>query len=253
MRLSCAELERYYDAQVALRGKYEGLAAAYSGKHFENMEARAFARQGFPRRLELMQHCIESSMEAFPPRISWAPGPFGILDATVCLQAFVLNVQGCIDNLAHIWVREKGLTGEDGGPLDGSRVGFGPGAEAVVESLSPEFAGYLKELDPWFDYLARFRHALEHHVPLYVSGHAVAEETLREYGEMGERIKDAEGCGDHGAADRLTRERSALVSFFPIVEHAFGENAKKDFFQFQMMTDFDTVAEIAQRLLLEFD
>ena len=48
MRLSCAELERYYDAQVALRGKYEGLAAAYSGKHFENMEARAFARQGSP-------------------------------------------------------------------------------------------------------------------------------------------------------------------------------------------------------------
>ena len=109
MSFSCAELERYYDAQVVLRGKYEGLAAAYSGKHFENMEARAFARQGFPRRLELMQHCIESSMEAFPPRISWTPGPFGILDATVCLQAFVLNVQGCIDNLAHIWVREKGL------------------------------------------------------------------------------------------------------------------------------------------------
>ncbi len=76
---------------------------------------------------------------------------------------------------------------------------------------------------------------------------------MREYGEMGERIKDAENCGDHGAADRLTCERSALVSFFPIVEHAFGENAKKDFFQFQMMTDFDTVAEIAQRLLLEFD
>ncbi len=66
-------------------------------------------------------------MEAFPPRISWAPDPSAILDATVCLQAFVLNVQGCIDNLAHIWVREKGLTGEDGGPLDGSRVGFGPG------------------------------------------------------------------------------------------------------------------------------
>ena len=113
--------------------------------------------------------------------------------------------------------------------------------------------GYLKELGPWFDYLGRFRHALEHHVPLYVSGYAVPEETLREYGEMGERIKDAEDRGDHDGADRLTRERSALVSFFPIVEHAFGENAKKGFFQFQMMTDFDTVVEIAQRLLLEFD
>ena len=98
MSYSCAELERFYDGLVALRGKYEVLAAAYSGKRFEIAEARAFARQGFLRRLELMQHCIASSMEAFPPRISWAPDPFGILDATVCLQAFVLNVQGCIDN-----------------------------------------------------------------------------------------------------------------------------------------------------------
>ena len=65
--------------------------------------------------------------------------------------------------------------------------------------------------------------------PLYVSGHAVPEETLRKYGEMGERIRDAEGRGDHGGADRLTREGSAQVLFFPIVEHAFGENAKKDF------------------------
>ena len=128
------------------------------------------------------QHMTMSSMEEFPPRISWAPDPFGILDATVCLQAFVLNVRGCIDNLSHIWVREKGLMGEDDAPPDGSRVGFGPGTEAVVESLSPELAGYLKELGPWFVYLGRFRRALEHHVPLYLPGHAVPDEISRVYG-----------------------------------------------------------------------
>ena len=69
---------------------------------------------------------------------------------------------------------------------------------------------------------------------------------------MGERIGDAELRGDHDEADRLTRERSALVSFFPIVEHAFGEDAKKGVFQFQMMTDFQTVVGIAPKLLLEF-
>ena len=70
---------------------------------------------------------------------------------------------------------------------------------------------------------------------------------------MGERIGDAELRGDHDEADRLTRERVALVSFFPIMERAFGENAKKGVIQFQMMTDFETVVDIAQRLLLEFD
>lgn len=90
----------------------------------------------------------------------------------------------------------------------------------MLKSLSLEFAGYPKELGPWFEYLGRFRYALEHRVPLYVPRSAVSEETLREYGEMGERIRDAEGRGDHDEADKLTRDRSALVSFFPIVEHA---------------------------------
>ena len=254
MSFSCADNERYNDALVALaEGKYDALVAAYANKGFEDENAREFARQGFPRRLELMKQCILGSMEPFPPRISWAPSPFNILEAVIYLQAFVVNVRGCTDNLAHVWVREKGLTGEDGAPLAGSQVRFGPGNEAVLDSLSAEFAGRLRELGPWFEYLARFRHALEHHVPLYVPGNAVSQETLRTFEVMGERIGDAELQGDHDEADRLTRERSVLVSFFPIVERAFGEDAKKGVIQFQMMTDFHTVAEIAERLLLEFD
>ena len=50
MSFSCAEIERFYDALMALPGKYEALAAAYAGKRFENETARAFATQGFPRR-----------------------------------------------------------------------------------------------------------------------------------------------------------------------------------------------------------
>lgn len=71
------------------------------------------------------------------------------------------------------------MSGEDGGPLAGSQVGFAPENEAVLDSLSPEFAGHLRELGLWFEYLRRFRHALEHHVPLYVPGNTVSEETLR--------------------------------------------------------------------------
>lgn len=70
---------------------------------------------------------------------------------------------------------------------------------------------------------------------------------------MGQRIRDAERRGDHEEADRLTRERSTVVSNFPIVEQGFGEDANKGVFQFQMMTDIETVVEIAQRLLLELD
>ena len=52
MSFSCADNERFNDALVALaEGKYDALVAAYAGKRFENEAARAFASQGFPRRL----------------------------------------------------------------------------------------------------------------------------------------------------------------------------------------------------------
>ncbi len=74
---------------------------------------------------------------------------------------------------------------------------------------------------------------------------------MKAFAQLGERIGIPELDGDTEEADRLTRERGALVSFFPIVEHAFGENAHKGVFQFQMMTDFETVFDIARRLLRE--
>ena len=212
MSFSCADNERFEDALMGLaEGKYDALVAAYAARRFENEAARTFASRGFPRRLELMKQCLLGSMEPFPPRISWAPGRFDILDAVIHLQAFVVNARGCTDNLAHVWVREKELTGEDGAPLADAEVGFAPGNEAVLGSLSPEFAGYLRDRGPWFEYLGRFLHALEHHVPLYVPGDTVSQETLRTFEEMGKRIGDAELSGDHEEADRLTSERSIRV------------------------------------------
>ena len=83
MSFSYADIETYYDAQMALRGTCEALAAAHAGLRLENGLARAFAREDFPRRLELLEQCIHGAIEAFPPRISPAPDTFAILDATI--------------------------------------------------------------------------------------------------------------------------------------------------------------------------
>ena len=252
-RFSSEDLERYHETYLAARETFEALAAAYAAKDFRDETARTFATHGLPCRLELMVHCMERAMEAFPPRIRWIPDADGILDATVCLQAFVTNVRGCIDNLAHILVREKGLAGEDETPLPDSRIGLRPANGAVLDSLSPEFAGRLKELGPWFEYLDDFRHALEHRVPLYVARRSVPEERLRQYAEIGERIREAEQREDHAEAERLTNEQIRLVSFFPVAAQAFGKNSGKAFFHFQMGGDFSIVEEVARRLLRELD
>ena len=45
--------------------------------------------------------------------------------ATMLIQSFVINVQGCLDNLAWIWVFETGLKGRDGKDLGRHVVGLG--------------------------------------------------------------------------------------------------------------------------------
>ena len=162
------------------------------------------------------------------------------------------NVFGCIDNLAHIWVAEKELTAQDG-TLPDARIGLRPHNGEVPDSLSQVFAGYLKRLGPWFEYLETYRRALEHHVPLSVAPDSVPQPRLRKYVKIGEFILQAEQRDDHAEADRLTHEQNRLVSFFPITAQAFAENADKVFLHFQMASDFNTVEDIARRLLLEFD
>ena len=161
------------------------------------------------------------------------------------------NVFGCIDSLAHNWVCETGVTTEDGTARPGSRIGLRPENGPVLESLSPAFAGRLRELGPWFEYLDSFGHALEHSVPLYNPLEDLPADRLRRFRDIAGRVEEARQRRDD--TERLKSELNGLVSFVPITAHAFGENAHRECFHFQMSNDFDSVEEIARRLLVEFD
>ena len=152
----------------------------------------------------------------------------------------------------HLGLRE----GSDGGRRNAaSRFADrpAPGERGGSGVLSPAFAGRLKEFGPWFEYLDRFRRALEHEVPLYNALEALPADRLRRFRELAGRIEEAQRRRDQAEVDRLTDASNGVVSFFPITAHAFGENARREFVQFQMASDFDTVEEIARRLLVEFD
>ena len=47
MGFSCADVEQFYDALLALDGKCEALAAAEAGLRLQNDTARSFASTGF--------------------------------------------------------------------------------------------------------------------------------------------------------------------------------------------------------------
>jgi hypothetical protein len=108
-----------------------------------------------------------------PPDRKGIPTASEISDLTINIQAFLVNIFGCIDNLGWIWAQEKGLTKEDGSALPNNWIGLGAKNKSVRESFSLSFQSYLKKIDPWFEGMVDFRHALAHRISPYIPPHTV--------------------------------------------------------------------------------
>ena len=255
MSYTTEDLEKFSSSLRAIPAKYSTLVVGYRNQSFEVDQACEFARNGFLRRLIILKRCIEKVFDILPPSITQPPDNDRIIDATVYLQTFVFNTFGCVDNLAHVWAKEKRLTSEKDGrsiPIPDNQVGFGKDNKVVLDSLPTEFRDYLKELRPWLKSLENFRHALAHRIPLYIPPCSVPEDRADEYNKIEECISEARWRGDCAKADQLEDEKNALVRFEHLTTHSFGENAPKLPFHTQMIDDFLTVEEIAQKLLREF-
>ena len=249
MGYSEAALRELEEQLLGLQGNCNELISSYLEREFQNNKAAEFVRHGLCRRLSLMARCIQKVFEVLPPASQAVPGTDEIHDVTVHLHAFVFNAYGCLDNLAHIWVLEKNVKGENGLPIRREWIGFGPGNMVVRASLPDSITDYLSTIENWYQNLENFRHALAHRIPLYVPPGYLTAEQAEEYNEIQMRINEAVGRGEYGAVDQLEDEQATLLSFHPIATHSFDENPKILFFHAQMLSDFHTIRQFATRLL----
>src|SRR5262249_37721058 len=150
------------------------------------------------------------------------------------------------DNLAWIWVSEKNVT-HNGAPLSQGSIGIRK--EKVRASFSPEFQAYLDERKQWFEYLEGFRHALAHRMPLSRPPYIVTHANEAAYRDVTQRMSQASAQFDHAQYERLKAERSVLTAFRPWMQHSFIEQAHPMVFHVQMLADFNTIDEMANKML----
>jgi len=245
-----ADLAREY-RQIDRRCNKLLLAFVY--KRYQNDKAREYAQHGFSRRLQTLQRCIERVFELLPPESGGLPSKPVLTDATINVQAFVFNAFGALDNLAWIWVSERGLTRPNGSPLSPSQIGLGPGATFVRQSFSAEFRDYLEGMAEWFEHLEDFRHALAHRIPIYIPPYSVPERHVTAYRDLEERAFAASLRGDWEEHDRLEQEQRALVTFLPWMQHSLYGNRPPIVFHAQLIADFKAVEEIGWKVKAELD
>jgi hypothetical protein len=137
MHFSKEALEKLRHEHRQIEYKYHKLLFKYAALPLTNRRAREFAVHGVCRRLRLIVRCIDNVFSIVPPNREGIPTASEISDLTINIQAFLVNVFGCIDNLAWIWVQEKGLTKEDGSPLPNNLIGLASKNKLVRESFAP--------------------------------------------------------------------------------------------------------------------
>ena len=249
MQYSDEQLAQMYEDYGELTGKKTRLMESYVLRQFRDEHAREYARHGFCRRIQIMAHCIQGVFEMLPPERADVPEDETVRDATVYLQAFVFNTFGSIDNLAHIWVSERQVKKADGTSLARANIGFGKKCKRVMESLPEGFRDFLNEIETWWEYLRSFRDALAHRIPLYIPPSLVTDDNVEEYERKGAEILDAIRRREYAEAEALDNAQNELISFLPVTTHSFEKQSRFVYFHCQMLADFNTVEEIAWRML----
>jgi hypothetical protein len=235
-------LDELAESLVSLQGRYLALAQAYVLFPYKTERGKEYGAHGYVRRFKMMNHCVQRVFQLLPPDQDNSPEEDVLLDATVCVQSFVMNVFGALDNLAWIWVSEKPLN------LKKWDVGLGPKCEMVRASFSRELQVYLSGRESWFQHIVDFRDALAHRIPLFIPPHRIPPENDAAYTALEHRMLAAHDMDEY---ERLKAEQLKLVVFQPVMKHTLYDNNPPVVFHFQLLQDFGTVEEIGEKMLVE--
>lgn len=233
--------------------KVADLREGFVLRRFRTAEAREHADHGFARRVGSLARCIERVFEVLPPDRRDIPDRSETEDATINIQAFLMNAFGCCENLAWIWVFERDVRRNDGSEVPPGLVGLGPKCRELRRSFSPEFRAYLHSRRAWFDHLKDFRDALAHRIPLYIPPFVVEPADAERWRALGNAADVALLEGRLGQEQELRAEQAVLKHFNPIMTHSLVDGGRPVVFHYQLLADFNTIHEIANEFLRELE
>lgn len=228
--------------------KYNRLLLTFTQREFKAPQAGEFSRHGYMRRLGTLKRCIENVFTLIPPKTEQIPERHVLQDAQINIQAFLANVYGAIDNLAWVWVYERGLSAT----IPRLRVGMRAKHTEVRNTFSQTFQDYLTKLDPWMDYVIEYRDALAHRIPLYIPPGNVPTKHVDAYNDLSRKMTEALYVQLNGFEyERLSSEQDRLLIFQPLITHSVSETTAYYAFHVQMLADFFTVEEVGYKILDE--
>ncbi|MGH7205476.1 MAG: hypothetical protein ACREI2_04625 [Nitrospiraceae bacterium] len=203
--------------------------------------AQEYVDHGVCRRLRIIRRCIENIFSVFPANRTKLLSEEERSDVVINLHAFFINIHGVPDNLAWVYVLEKGIT------LKPSRVGLF--SKSTQEHLPEEVCEYLnsERIKEWHGkYAKNYRDALAHRIPLYVPPWSCTPEHEKRYRELDAMISEEVKNRNFDHVHKLTDEQDALRGVCLTFLHSFSDDdaCPPVYFHPQVIADARTVMEI---------
>ena len=231
-------------ASQALTSEYRALVMEVVQK-LQIEKAREYLNHGVGRRLKIIGRCLDRVFEIFPADRQEVLTPDEVTDVEIHLHAFVINANGLLDNLAWVYILEKGLLETVGG-----HRGVGLFKRETQELLPTDVRAYLASdrMRSWNnEYAKDYRDSLAHRIPLYVPPAAIDPNDAERHRQLDSEMFQAILAGDLELADSKKREQDSLQSVCLTAVHSYSES-RMVWFHAQMVADANTVLAISQRM-----
>ena len=181
--------------------------------------SREYLAQGVCRRLNTIGRCIENIFSIFPMEREQLLGINELNDLNINLHAFVLNVDGLQDNLAWVYVFEKGLEKKiRRGRRDVSL--FNASTSAFFPEDVRTFLG-IQSIRNWHErYAKNYRDALSHRIPLYVSPMHLTSRDAEKFNDLERQIWEQFKADNIPRSYELRKEQTALGKICAAFAHS---------------------------------
>jgi len=216
----------------------------------KNYDAKLMFKEGFLRRLTRLKDNILRIYEIYPfydyPTLL-SHDKHSILELSI--ENFIINIVGCLDNLALIWKYEKDIN------IDDIKVSFFKKDFIKVSNLSDNFKNMLStEFKSKYDtYLKIFRDDIAHQIPVYIPKH-ILDNDLQNFKNM--QDKESKLREDYfnnlDKIDLIMDEEKKLYKTgnFILTRSFKTEDAKG--FHGQIISDWNMIIKIYTNFVKEF-
>jgi len=237
MNYSEVQVEQIYEVYESFLQEYDENSHKFLIQSLNTERGKEYLLHGFMRRLTSIKACIEDIFETYPPERTNLLSHEEKHYLEINIQASVLHVYGCLDDLAWIFDSEKGLN------LPRLKVSLFK--KDLQRHLHQTLQDYLNtdNIHKWYvKHSKETRDALNHRIPIYIPPFFVHTSNIKEYDKIEQRL--AEEISEQ-EREILTNKQSAMEMICPVYKHSFGENAPEVYFHYQILSDTRTLMLIA--------